>query len=268
MTWPWIAWVRDAVPDPGDPYLTSWVLWWDFHQTFRDPLNLFHANIFFPYRYALAFSEHNYGIALPLFPLFALGVRPLTVNGIAQLLGYALAGYGAFRLARTLTGSAGAGWIAGIGFAFVPYRFQHISHLAYTFAGWMPLLLEALVLFVRERTHKRAVWLGTAFLMNGLTCIHWLVLSAIPLAAHRRFPRLPGGARAGQGLPTARGRGACGGIPPALAVPSAVPAGSQALRVRKVRRRGRGLLGPPPPLVDRRSSQPPLERLRRAPAAG
>jgi hypothetical protein len=43
------------------------------------------------------------------------------------------------------------------------------------------LVLEALILFSRERTNKRAAWLGIAFLMNGLSCIHWFVLSAVPL---------------------------------------------------------------------------------------
>lgn len=182
MTWPWAAGIRDATPDAGDPYLNSWILWWDWHQTFTDPLRLFHGNVFFPLSYSLAFSEHNYGVALPFFPLFAAGARPLTVHGLATLLGFALSGYAAFRLARTLTGSVGAAWVAGIGFAFVPYRFHHISHVNYVSAGWVPLLLEALVLFVRARTPKAAAWLGVAFLMNGLSCVHWLVLSAVPFA--------------------------------------------------------------------------------------
>src|SRR6266850_8317757 len=108
MTWPWVTPLRDAAPDPGDPYLNSWILWWDYHQTFHSPLNLFHANIFYPYRYTLAFSENNYGIALLFFPLFALGLRPLTVHGLATLFGFAFSGYGAFRLARSLTGAVGA----------------------------------------------------------------------------------------------------------------------------------------------------------------
>src|SRR5471030_2832023 len=154
MTWPWVLHVRDHSSDPGDPYLNSWIMWWDFHQTFHDPLHLFHGNIFFPLKYSLAFSEHNYGIALLFFPLYALGIRPLTVQGLATLLGFASSGYGAFRLGRTLTGSAGAGWVTGIGFAFV-----------------------------RERSRKRAAWLGVSFFMNGLSVIHWLVLTLIPLAA-------------------------------------------------------------------------------------
>ena len=50
MTWPMARHLRDAVSDPGDPYLNAWTLWWDYHQTFHDPLNLFHANIFYPYK--------------------------------------------------------------------------------------------------------------------------------------------------------------------------------------------------------------------------
>src|SRR5204863_4028025 len=83
MTWPWILHLRDAVADKGDPYMIAWTLWWDFHQTFHNPLHLFDANVFYPYHYTLAFSENDYGIALPFFPLFALGLRPLTVHAIA-----------------------------------------------------------------------------------------------------------------------------------------------------------------------------------------
>ena len=183
MTWPWVLHVRDYCSDAGDPYLVSWTLWWDFHQTFHDPLHLFDGNVSFPMKYSLAFSEHNYGIALPFFPLFAFGVRPLTVHGLATLLGFAFSGYGAFRLGRTLTGSTGAAWVTGIAFAFVPYRFGQMPHLPYLFSGWIPILLEALILFVRERTPRRAAWLGAAFFLNGLSVIHWLVLTLIPLAA-------------------------------------------------------------------------------------
>ncbi|HEV7798752.1 MAG TPA: hypothetical protein VGO73_11380 [Pyrinomonadaceae bacterium] len=181
LTWPYVTRLRDAVVDPGDPYLISWILWWDYHQTFTDPLHLFHANIFYPLRYTLAFSEHSYGIALLFFPLFALGARPLTVHAVAMFFGFVTCGYAAFRLARTLTGSNGAAWIAGIIFAFVPFRFGLMSQVAYLFAMWIPLLFEALVLFARERSKRRAAWLGVAFFMSGLTTISWFTLSLVPL---------------------------------------------------------------------------------------
>ena len=56
MTWPWVLHLRDAAADPGDPYMISWTLWWDYHQTFHDPARLFQANVFYPYQYTLAFS--------------------------------------------------------------------------------------------------------------------------------------------------------------------------------------------------------------------
>jgi hypothetical protein len=180
VTWPYVTRLRDAVVDTGDPYLISWILWWDYHQTFTDPLHLFHANLFYPLRYTLAFSEHSYGIALLFFPLFALGARPLTVQALAMFFGFVTCGYGAFRLARTLTGSSGAAWVAGIIFAFVPFRFGLMSQVAYLFSMWIPLVFEALVLFVRERSKKRAVWLGFAFFMSGLTTISWFTLSLVP----------------------------------------------------------------------------------------
>jgi hypothetical protein len=184
LTWPYVTRLRDAVVDTGDPYLISWILWWDYHQTFTDPLHLFDANTFYPLRYTLAFSEHSYGIALLFFPLYALGTKPLTVHAIAMFFGFVLSGYGAFRLGRTLTGSAAVGWVAGIVFAFVPYRFHLMSQVAYLFSPWIPLVFEALVLFARERSRARAVWLGCAFFMSGLTTISWFTFTLIPFALY------------------------------------------------------------------------------------
>ena len=182
LSWPYVNYLRDAVADPGDPYLVAWILWWDYHQTFTDPIHLFHANVFYPLRYTLAFSENCYGLALLFFPLFALGFRPLTIHAVAMFLGFALCGYGAFRLARTLTGSEAVAWITGIVFAFVPYRFHLLSHLPYFFSPWIPLVFEAFVLFVRNRSRKSAIWLGCAFFMNGLTSVSWFSLTLVPLA--------------------------------------------------------------------------------------
>jgi hypothetical protein len=181
MTWPLVGRLRSGVVDPGDPYLMGWLLWWDYHQTFTDPLHLFDANIFYPLRYTLAFSENDYGISLLFFPLFAAGFRPLTVLSVATFAGFALSGYGAFRLTRTLTGSTGAAWVAGIVFAFLPYRFHLLSQVHYVHTMWMALTLEALILFVRARTRRHTAWLAAAFVMNGLSCLSWFILSLVPL---------------------------------------------------------------------------------------
>ena len=187
MTWPWILHLRDAMSDRGDSYAHAYWLWWDAHQTFHDPLNLFNATIFFPYKYSLAFSENDYGIGLLFSPFYALGFRPVTVHSIATLTAFAFSGYAMFRLTRTLIGVNSGAWVAGIIFAFVPYHFQRLPHLPLIFAGWIPLTLEALVLFTRQRSWKRAGWLGVAFTMNALTCLTWFVLTLVPFALSAVF---------------------------------------------------------------------------------
>jgi hypothetical protein len=187
MTWPWVRHLRDGVADEADSYAHAYFLWWDYHQTFHDPLHLFDATIFYPYRTTLAFGENDYGIALLFFPLFAVGLRPLTVYSIAVFLSFPFTGYGMFRLSRTLSGSETLAGVAGIVFAFLPYRFHHLSHLPLIFAGWIPLLLESLILFSRERSWRRALWLGLAFSLNTLTCVTWFILTLIPLGLSAVF---------------------------------------------------------------------------------
>ena len=267
MTWPWARHLRDHCSDTGDPYLNSWILWWDFHQTFHAPFHLFDGNVFFPYRLSLAFSEHNYGLALPLFPLFALGLRPLTAQGILTLLGFAFSGYGAFRLGRTLTGSTGAAWVAGIAFAFVPYRFGQLPHVNYLFAGWIPILFEALVLFVRERSPRRAAWLGAAFFLNGLSVIHWLVLTLLPLAAVALVLAFRAGVERPRGLEARRLRSRRRRCRPP-SVPSSIPARREALRLHARHRRDARLLRRATRLAQRGPAQPPLARLLRVSDAG
>src|ERR1035441_8838212 len=80
-------------------------------------------------------------------------------------------------------------------------RFGQMPHLPYLFSGWIPILLEALVLFVRERTPRRAAWLGAAFFLNGLSVIHWLVLTLIPLAATGLALGVPDGPGPRAGVP-------------------------------------------------------------------
>jgi hypothetical protein len=181
MMWPWVLHLHDAMSDRGDAYAIVYWLWWDFHQTFHNPINLFHATAFYPYQYTMAFTENDYGVALLYFPLFALGLRPMTVHSIATFMAFPFAGYGMFRLARTLTGRVTVSWIAAITFAFIPYHFQRLPHLHLLYTGWIPLLLEALVLFARQRSWRRAVWLSIVFIMNALTAITWFILTLTPL---------------------------------------------------------------------------------------
>ena len=174
MTWPLAREIRTAIAHPGDPYINTWILDWDYHATFHHPLRLFHGNVFHPAKYTLAYSENLYGLAVLLFPFRALGMAPLTAHNFAMLLGYAFCGFAAYALGWMLSGSWWGGVAAGIFYAFVPFRFSHASHVQHVWGGWLPMLLAALVFFVRQPSWRRAALFGGAFLINGLTNIHLL----------------------------------------------------------------------------------------------
>src|SRR5689334_10072890 len=171
MTWPLVLHLRTAVPAPGDPFLNTWILDWDWYATFHRPLHLFQANAFHPARDSLAFSENLYGLAILLFPLRAIGMAPLTAYNIAILAGFAFCGFATYLLGVRITGSVLAGVAAGIFFAFVPYRFTQLPHVQHVWAGWLPMLVLVLLHYAEQPTWRRAALFGGAFLMNGLTNI-------------------------------------------------------------------------------------------------
>jgi hypothetical protein len=182
MTWPLLPNLRTAVAYPGDPYINTWILDWDWYATRHQPLRLFDANAFYPAKKSLAYSEHLYGVALLLFPLRAAGVAPLTAHNVAMLLGYAFSGFAMYLLGRTITGSAWAGVAAGVFYAFVPFRFTQLPHLQHVFAGWLPMMLVALLHYARRPSWGRAALFGAAFLMNGLSNVHWFLFGAVMIA--------------------------------------------------------------------------------------
>jgi hypothetical protein len=190
MTWPLAPNITRAVAGPGDPFINTWVLDWDWYATWHR-LPLFDANAFYPARYSLAFTENLYGIAVFLFPLRAFGVAPLTAHNLAVLGGYAFSGFAAYLLGRYITGSPFAGMAAGVFYAFVPFRFTQAGHVQHVVGGWLPLLLVTLLHYAREPSWRRAAWFGAAFLFNGLTSIHALLFGfvAVSIAALILRPR-------------------------------------------------------------------------------
>src|SRR5712692_2343269 len=191
MTWPLAPNLNRAVDGSSDPLLNSWILDWDWYAAFHRPLSLFNANIFYPARYSLAYSENLFGIAIFLFPLRASGVSPIAAHNLAMLGGFAFSGYAAWLLGRLITGSSLAGITAGIFYAFVPFRFTHLPHVQHVQGGTLPLLLAALLYYARSRTWTRAAFFGAAFLFNGLANIHHLLFGSIAIAVTILIVRPP-----------------------------------------------------------------------------
>src|SRR3954469_79371 len=137
-TWPLAARVSTGVAhDLGDPVLNAWILWWS---TKAVPLTAawWNAPIFYPAPGTLAFSEHLVGLAPLTAPLIALSGSPLFGYNVALLASYVLCALSAYFLAFTLTRSHDASFVAGLAFAFAPYRLGRRPHPPGRGPSWWP----------------------------------------------------------------------------------------------------------------------------------
>ena len=182
LTWPLARHGSRFVSDLGDPLLNAWILDWDCYAFVHQPLHLYDATIFAPAKYPLALSENMVGVALLVFPFWLAGAGAVTLHTIATLLGFTLSGYGAYVLARTCRTSALAALAAGVFFAFAPFKFDHLPHVQIVNSGWLPLLLAALLAYWRTPSLVRACLFGAAFIMNGLTNVHYLLFGSLTVA--------------------------------------------------------------------------------------
>jgi hypothetical protein len=70
--------------------------------------------------------------------------NPILTYNVAFLFAFVLAGEGMYLLARSLTGNRWGAAMAGVVFAFCPYRVAQLPHLQMLTSGWMPIGLWAL----------------------------------------------------------------------------------------------------------------------------
>jgi hypothetical protein len=183
MTWPLATALPSAIPwDLGDPLLNSWIVAWSADHLWRflaGDLHAFdgywHANIFHPAPYALAYSEHLFAQALQILPVWALTKNPVLCYNLLFLSTFVLSGLGMYLLTRELTGDARVAVVAGLCYGFAPYRISQYSHLQVLSSQWMPFALYGLKRYL-DTGRARALAGGAAALVaQALSCGYYLV---------------------------------------------------------------------------------------------
>src|SRR6188768_3194723 len=144
-TWPLPIRLNGVPHDLGDPLLTTWLMWWSGTQGGL-PLTAhwWNAPIFYPAPGIFAFSENLLGFAPIAAPLTALTHQPLIGHNVAFIATIVLSALGAHFLAYTITRRHDASAIAGIAFAFAPYRLAQAPHIQVLASFWTPICLAAL----------------------------------------------------------------------------------------------------------------------------
>ena len=182
FTYPLVGNLRTAVTDHVDPLLDAWTLAWTAHQLPRDPAHLFDANRFYPERGTLAFHDPMVALGAILAPIQWVFGEPVFTLNLGMLLSLALSGYGAYRLGSDVTGSRGAGSVAGSVFAFNAYRLDHLAHMQLQSTGFIPLLYLCLRRFLEEGRLKHAVGVAVFLWLTSASSAYYGMFTWILLA--------------------------------------------------------------------------------------
>jgi hypothetical protein len=176
--------------DPGDPLLNAAILAWN---ATRMPWTdaWFQFPIFYPTRDALTLSEHLLGLGILATPLYWVSGSAAAAYNLTLLLTYPLAGLAMYALVRALTQSSAAALVAGLLFAFAPYRTGQLPHIQMLALFWAPLALLGLHRFAEShgataRAGERWRWLAlfaVAWVLQGSSNGYMLVYFTLLVGA-------------------------------------------------------------------------------------
>jgi hypothetical protein len=181
LTWPLAAQMTRSLPgDYGDPLFVTWVMTWVNESLLRGRLDGFWtANIFFPERNTLAFSEHFIAQSIMVLPLHWLTGNAILGYNVAFLLTFVLTGLGMHLLTRSLTGSATAGTVAAMIATFNQYRLEYsVAHLHTLSIHWLPFALYALHRYFETDRRRFLAGAAAALVALNLSSIYYMAYCA------------------------------------------------------------------------------------------
>jgi hypothetical protein len=192
FTWPLVRHLGDRVPVDGyDPLLNACLLWWNAHQV-PFTTGWWNAPFFFPLSGALALSETLLGLSPLTTPLQYLGASPLVAYNVAYLLSFPLCGLAMHLLVFELSERRDLALVAGLAFAFAPYRAAHLAHLQLLCAFWIPLVFFGLHRFLRTGRFRWLALSATTWTLQGLTNAYLFLFLTVLVAAWVAWFVVPG----------------------------------------------------------------------------
>jgi hypothetical protein len=148
---------------------------WVAHALLNDPLNVFNANIFFPHKGTLSYSEANLAAGALGVPVYWLTRNPYATHNFVVLLSFVLSATGTYYLIRYITHDRRAAIVGAICFAYCPYVFGHLPHIQLLMTAGIPFSLLAFHRLADRPSMGRGAALGTAMGLQALACAYYSV---------------------------------------------------------------------------------------------
>jgi hypothetical protein len=183
LTWPQALHLGGKVAEHNDPLFSAWRLSWIAHALKTDPRRLFDANIYFPERQALAYSDATMLEGALAAPFLWAGSSPILVYNLLLLTGIAASGLAMFVRARRLTGNSNAAIVSAAVFTLLPYRIEHVMHLELQWTMWMPLAFWSVHRSVEERSWRWGAVTGLFVWLQILSCVYYGIFLSIAILA-------------------------------------------------------------------------------------
>ncbi len=168
--------------DNGDAQLNAWILAWVEHMLPRDPMHLFQANIFYPARDVLAFSEPLIVPAVLGAPFAWLGGSPVLVYNLMVIAGFALSALAAYALMLRWTHDRIAALLAGTTFAFNTHTLTRLAHVQGLHLYGLPMALLATDHIITDGRTRHGLWLAAWMVVLAYTSGYLLVFASIAVA--------------------------------------------------------------------------------------
>jgi hypothetical protein len=165
--------------DNGDAQLNEWILAWVAHAIPRAPLHLFQANIFYPAKDTLAFSEPLIVPGLLGAPIAWLGGSPVLVFNLMVLAGFALTALAGYMLMLVWTGDRAAALLTGSTLAFNTHTLTRLAHVQGLHIYGLPLALLSADRLITAGRPRDAWWLALWMSMMAYTSGYLLVFGAV-----------------------------------------------------------------------------------------
>lgn len=156
--------------DNLDGQFSIWNVAWVARTLVVDPRHVFDANIFYPHRATLAYSENNLGAGALAVPVYWATRNPYAAHNSVVLLAFLLSAVGTYYLVKYLTGDRRAAAVAGICFAFCPYVFARTAHIQLLMTAGLPFAMLAFHRVADRPTPGRGAALGAVMAAQAICC--------------------------------------------------------------------------------------------------
>jgi hypothetical protein len=165
--------------DTGDGHWSIWCVNWVAHALTTRGTSLFDANIFFPERNTLAYSESNLVAGVVGIPAYLLTRNPMATHNSVVLIAFVLAFLSAYALAHHVSRHRGAAIVAGIAFAYCPFTFARLAHIQLLMTFGLPLVLLAMHKLEERPSVARGLALAMALAIQALACGYYGILAGL-----------------------------------------------------------------------------------------